>query len=105
MPLSSLPPSERHEEAADATLPPPPFPTRRGALRRSDIAVAANLSTLAGAMSRPASALPPLAVFSNPFVNELNKSNTGAHIPTKECTAYLVDATIPPSLIPYRAGR
>jgi hypothetical protein len=54
----------------------------------------------------PANALPPIASFSNPFGSRLSsKSNGGVYVPAKRCTAYLVDSTIPPSLIPYRAGR
>lgn len=44
--------------------------------------------------------------FYNPFAPDYAQStNGGKYIPAKRCTAYLVDATIPPSLIPYRASR
>ncbi|KAL9182110.1 hypothetical protein ACHAXT_012453 [Thalassiosira profunda] len=80
----------------------PQQPTRRDALRQSAAALA-TASYLAS--SQPASALPALASFSNPFAPSANSSSGGKYIPAKRCTAYLVDATIPPSLIPYRASR
>ncbi|KAL9178323.1 hypothetical protein ACHAXT_001751 [Thalassiosira profunda] len=80
----------------------PQPPTRRDALRQSAAALA-TASYLAS--SQPASALPALASFSNPFAPSANSSSGGKYIPAKRCTAYLVDATIPPSLIPYRASR
>jgi hypothetical protein len=90
--------------------PPPPLSTttetitasRRSVLRRSAAAAAA-----AGGLLPPsASALPPIASFSNPFGSrDTSKSNGGIYVPAKRCTADLVDSTIPPSLIPYRASR
>ena len=92
--------------------PPPTLTTtetmisasRRSVLLRSAAAAAA----AAGGILLPpsASALPPIASFSNPFGSrDTSKSNGGIYVPAKRCTAYLVDSTIPPSLIPYRASR
>lgn len=82
-------------------------PTRRDALRQSAASVAAFGAAALSAYcpSSPASALPPIASFSNPFAPQAAQSNGGYYVPGKRCTAYLVDATIPPSLIPYRASR
>jgi len=86
------------------------LPSRRDVLHRSASASTVVATILAGgttASPRSASALPPLASFSNPFAVDASSrsANGGAYIPAKRCTAYLVDATIPPSLIPYRASR
>ncbi|KAL3768513.1 hypothetical protein ACHAW5_006709 [Stephanodiscus triporus] len=96
----------------DGGMPAPPsWPTttttvsRRSVLRRS----AASVAALGGVGLLPvssASALPPIASFSNPFGSRLaSMSNGGSYVPARRCTAYLVDSTIPPSLIPYRASR
>ena len=77
--------------------------TRRDALHRS-MASTIFLASLSSPQS--ASALPPLASFSNPLEPKADQSSSGGiYIPAKRCTAYLVDSTIPPSLIPYRASR
>ncbi|KAL7543468.1 hypothetical protein ACHAXR_013402 [Thalassiosira sp. AJA248-18] len=90
------------------TQPPskqnPSLSTRRDALQSAASIAAATT----GFFSIPssASALPPIASFSNPFgAGRANQSNGGNYIPAKRCTAYHIDATIPPSLIPYRASR
>mmetsp|Transcript_7050 Transcript_7050/g.12617 ORF Transcript_7050/g.12617 Transcript_7050/m.12617 type:complete len:511 (+) Transcript_7050:79-1611(+) len=87
-------------ENAPAEQQPSSLPTRRDALRQSAAAIAAGLLVPSSAW-----ALPPIASFSNPFAPQASQSNGGYYIPAKRCTAYQVDATIPPSLIPYRAGR
>eukprot|EP00581_Thalassiosira_minuscula_P009085 CAMPEP_0183706200 /NCGR_PEP_ID=MMETSP0737-20130205/3095_1 /TAXON_ID=385413 /ORGANISM="Thalassiosira miniscula, Strain CCMP1093" /LENGTH=518 /DNA_ID=CAMNT_0025933551 /DNA_START=69 /DNA_END=1625 /DNA_ORIENTATION=+ len=83
--------------------PPSALPSRRDALRQS----AASLIAGAGFVANPStsSALPAIASFSNPLAPSANSSNGGYYVPAKRCTAYLVDSTIPPSLIPYRASR
>ncbi|KAL7528956.1 hypothetical protein ACHAWF_002783, partial [Thalassiosira exigua] len=78
-------------------------PTRRDALR-SSAALALAAASLTSS-SDPASALPPLASFSNPFAPSASRGSGGNYVPAKRCTAYLVDATVPPTLIPYRASR
>lgn len=80
-----------------------PVSSRRDILRQS----AASIATIGLAVvPQSASALPPLASFSNPFAPRASQSsNGGIYVPGKRCTAYQVDATIPPSLIPYRASR
>ena len=72
---------------------------RREALRSAltSAAVATSSSTILSPAT--ANALP------NPFAPAYAQSNSGRYIPAKRCTAYLVDSTIPPSLIPYRASR
>ncbi len=81
--------------------------SRRSVLRRSAAAAAAAAAgVILPPRPPPASALPPIASFSNPLGSRLaSKSNGGIYVPAKRCTAYLVDSTIPPSLIPYRASR
>ncbi|EJK70797.1 hypothetical protein THAOC_07814 [Thalassiosira oceanica] len=72
--------------------------TRRDVLRQS----AASLVTSVGASalaSTTANALP------NPLEPTYKRSDGGVYKPAKRCTAYLVDSTVPPSLIPYRASR
>lgn len=41
----------------------------------------------------------------NPFTPEDQISNGGIYQPAKRATAYLVDSTIPPTLVPFRASR
>eukprot|EP00986_Skeletonema_menzelii_P013437 scaffold7852_cov151-Skeletonema_menzelii.AAC.2 len=73
---------------------------RREALRSALTGAAlATSSTLITASTANALSLP------NPFAADYTQSSNGRYIPAKRCTAYLVDATIPPSLIPYRASR
>mmetsp|Transcript_24978 Transcript_24978/g.44984 ORF Transcript_24978/g.44984 Transcript_24978/m.44984 type:complete len:543 (+) Transcript_24978:151-1779(+) len=91
------------EDVSAESHQPSPLPTRRDALRQSVAATAALGFSLIP--SSPASALPPIASFSNPFEPKAASSNGGTYVPGKRCTAYSVDATIPPSLIPYRASR
>ena len=102
--LASLPARDRRADAPDPAPARPPSnpPTRRAALRRAAAVAAAPLAPFA---PRPASALPPLAIFSDPFDNRANTSNGGTYVPARRCTAYQVDGTIPPTLLPYRAGR
>jgi len=86
----------------ESQRPSSSLPNRRDALRQSAASIAAVGFSL---LPSPASALPPIASFSNPFAPRAASSNGGTYIQAKRCTAYLVDATIPPSLIPYRASR
>lgn len=73
---------------------------RREALRSALTGAAlATSSTLITPSTANALSLP------NPFAPAYTQSNNGIYIPAKRCTAYLVDSTIPPSLIPYRASR
>ena len=75
--------------------------TRRDVLRQS----AASLVTSVGASAlapTTANALPSLP---NPLEPPHMRSDGGVYKPAKRCTAYLVDSTVPPSLIPYRASR
>lgn len=73
---------------------------RREALRSALTGAAlATSSTIITPSTANALSLP------NPFAPAYSQSNNGRYIPAKRCTAYLVDATIPPSLIPYRASR
>ena len=73
---------------------------RREALRSALTGAAlATSSTLITPSTANALSLP------NPFAADYTQSSNGRYIPAKRCTAYLVDATIPPSLIPYRASR
>ncbi len=73
---------------------------RREALRSALTGAAlATSSTIITPSTANALSLP------NPFAPAYTQSNNGRYIPGKRCTAYLVDATIPPSLIPYRASR
>lgn len=84
---------------------PPPTSSRRDILQQSATSIVAAVGSGVLATPQPANALPPIASFSNPFSPSATKSNGGNYIPGKRCTAYLVDSTIPPSLIPYRAAR
>lgn len=84
----------------DAESERPSLPTRREVLVRSAASLAAG-----ALVPSSASALPPIASFSNPFALQAASSNGGVYVPGKRCTAYLVDSTIPPTLIPYRASR
>lgn len=101
--------SERPDDAdSDGASRPdrnsPPITTRRDILQQSAASIIAS-TTLVTPLQN-ANALPPIASFSNPFSQQgATKSNGGIYIPAKRCTAYLVDSTIPPSLIPYRAAR
>lgn len=93
---------------SDGASPPdrysPPISTRRDILQQSAASIIAS-TTLVTPLQN-ANALPPIASFSNPFSQQgATQSNGGIYIPAKRCTAYLVDSTIPPSLIPYRAAR
>ena len=93
---------QSNHRALYAEGPPPMSPimtiSRRSVLIQSAAASVAALGTL----PQSASALPPIASFSG---RVSTKSNGGIYVPAKRCTAYLVDSTIPPSLIPYRASR
>ena len=85
-----------------------PTTNRRDALRQtaSSIAAISGLSTSSFIFPQSSSALPAIASFSNPLApSALKSTNGGKYIPAKRCTAYFIDATIPPSLIPYRASR
>ena len=82
---------------------------RRDALRAALATTASSifLTTLDPSNANAATnALFSSSGFYNPFAPDYAQStNGGKYIPAKRCTAYLVDATIPPSLIPYRASR
>lgn len=85
-----------------------PTTNRRKALHQSAASIATIITGLSSSTLNPqsASALPALASFSNPFApSALKSTDNGKYIPAKRCTAYLVDSTIPPTLIPYRASR
>ena len=85
-----------------------PTTNRRNALRQSAASIATIVTGLSSSTLSPqsASALPALASFSNPFApSALKSTDNGKYIPAKRCTAYFVDSTIPPTLIPYRASR
>jgi hypothetical protein len=74
--------------------------------RRYAIQSATNLITSASILatftSTPTSAN---AISLNPFTPPDQISNGGKYLPGKRATAYLVDSTIPPSLVPFRASR
>lgn len=76
---------------------------RREALRSAltGAALVTSSSTLITSQPSAANALS----LPNPFSPAYTQSDGGRYIPAKRCTAYLVDSTIPPSLIPYRASR
>ena len=78
-----------------------PQPTRRQALRQSANTIFS--ITLATTASPPPSSAVDLP--NNPLRPQYAQSTGGQYKQAKRCTAYLVDATIPPSLIPYRAQR
>ena len=63
---------------------------------------AASLVTSVGASALSSTAA---NAFPNPLEPAYKRSDGGVYKPAKRCTAYLVDSTIPPSLIPYRASR
>ena len=85
---------------------PQPTTNRRNAIRKSAASIAAITSLSITQQPQSASALPAIASFSNPFApSALKSTDGGKYIPAKRCTAYLIDQTIPPSLIPYRASR
>ena len=94
-------PSKQHN------IEPQPTTNRRNAIRKSAASIAAITTGLVSTQQpQQASALPAIASFSNPFApSALKSTNGGKYIPAKRCTAYLIDQTIPPSLIPYRASR
>lgn len=75
---------------------------RREALSAA-YAGATTIATTSTLITRPSTA--NALSIPNPFAPDYTQSNGGAYIPAKRCTAYLVDATIPPTLIPYRASR
>ena len=88
--------------------PPPsqPITSRRDILQKSAASLVVAATTSLVTPVQNANALPPIASFSNPFSQRgATQSNGGIYIPAKRCTSYLVDSTIPPSLIPYRAAR
>lgn len=88
--------------------PPPsqPITSRRDILQKSAASLVVASTTSLITPVQNANALPPIASFSNPFSQRgATQSNGGIYIPAKRCTSYLVDSTIPPSLIPYRAAR
>mmetsp|Transcript_11953 Transcript_11953/g.17846 ORF Transcript_11953/g.17846 Transcript_11953/m.17846 type:complete len:510 (+) Transcript_11953:67-1596(+) len=74
---------------------------RREALRSA--LTGAALATSSTLITQPSTA--DALSLPNPFTPAYTQSNNGRYIPGKRCTAYLVDTTIPPSLIPYRASR
>lgn len=76
---------------------------RREALRSAltGAALVTSSSTLLTTQPSTANALS----LPNPFSPSYTQSDGGRYVPAKRCTAYLVDSTIPPSLIPYRASR
>lgn len=76
--------------------------SRRNILIQSTAASLTTAATTTLGIPQSASALPSIASFSG---RVSTNSNGGIYIPAKRCTAYLVDSTIPPSLIPYRASR
>lgn len=78
-----------------------PQPTRRQALCQSANTIFS--ITLATTASPPPSSAVDLP--NNPLRPQYAQSTGGQYKQAKRCTAYLVDATIPPSLIPYRAQR
>ena len=96
-------PSKQHHN----NIKPQPTTNRRNAIRKSAASIAAITTGLVSTQQpQQASALPAIASFSNPFApSALKSTNGGQYIPAKRCTAYLIDQTIPPSLIPYRASR
>ena len=96
-------PSKQHHN----NIEPQPTTNRRNAIRKSAASIAAITTGLVSTTQpQQASALPAIASFSNPFApSALKSTNGGKYIPAKRCTAYLIDQTIPPSLIPYRASR
>ncbi|KAL3800195.1 hypothetical protein HJC23_001116 [Cyclotella cryptica] len=88
-----------HEEQSrnhDNQTPAFSSPSNRSSPSRRAILQSATASLVTLATADPASSLPD-----NPFAPPPPQPFR----PSSRCTAYLVDSTIPPSLIPYRAGR
>jgi len=87
-------------------IEPQPTTNRRNAIKSAASIAAITTGLVSTQQPQSASALPAIASFSNPFApSALKSTNGGKYIPAKRCTAYLIDQTIPPSLIPYRASR
>jgi len=75
--------------------------TRRDILRQATTAtiVTATSSLLNTDNANALDILPTI------FQSKERRSNGGTYIPAKRCTAYLVDSTIPPTLVPFKAQR
>jgi len=72
--------------------------------RRDAIQSATNFIASASILAT-ATATPANAISFNPFTPIDQISNGGKYQPGKRSTAYLVDSTTPPSLVPFRASR
>lgn len=77
----------------------------RSALTSAALATSSTLLTQPSPANAATNSLFSSSGLYNPFAPDYKKSNGGTYIQSKRCTAYLVDATIPPSIIPYRASR